>query len=128
MEKSQASARGNYLATALLRSLDRRCYSKLVLSLKNFYAKQQKNYPKTLIDMYGLMVVFEPTRPTAVYGGRNEGINFGNVTVEPETGGSGIMVAAAEQSERLSVGAVGGVPYEKGRSETCRGQIKQEKG
>ena len=78
--------------------------------------------------MYGLMVVFEPTRPTAVYGGRNEGINFGNVTVEPETGGSGIMVAAAEQSERLSVGSVGGVPYEKGRSETCRGQIKQEKG
>ena len=87
VEKSQASARGNYLATALLLSLDRRRYGKLVLSLKNDYAKQQKNYPKTLTDMYGLMVEFEPTRPTAVSGWRNEGMNFDNVAVDPGTGG-----------------------------------------
>ena len=33
--------------------------------------------------MYGLMVAFEPTRPTPVSGGRNKGTNFGNVAVEP---------------------------------------------
>ena len=39
--------------------------------------------------MYGLMVEFDPTRPTPVSGGRNEGMNFGNVTVESGTGGDG---------------------------------------
>ena len=29
--------------------------------------------------MYGLMATFEPTRATPVAGGRNEGLNFGNV-------------------------------------------------
>ena len=49
--------------------------------------KQQKNQPKTLTDMYGLMVAFDPTRATAVSGGRNEGINFGNVAAKPGTKG-----------------------------------------
>ena len=39
--------------------------------------------------MYGLMVAFEPTRPIAVSGGRNEGMNFGNMAVELGTGGDG---------------------------------------
>ena len=37
--------------------------------------------------MYRLMVAFEPTRDTAVSGGRNEGMNFGNVAAKPRTGG-----------------------------------------
>ena len=85
IEKAHASARGKYLATAFLLSLYRRRYGELILSLKNDYAKQQKNYPKTLTDMYGLMVAFDPTRATAVSGGRNEGIHFGNVAAEPGT-------------------------------------------
>ena len=89
VKKAQASARGKYLATAFLLSSDRRRYSELILSLKNDYAKQQKNYPKTLTDMYGLMVAFDPTRATAVSGGRNDGMNFGNVTDEPGTEGEG---------------------------------------
>ena len=71
VEKAQASARGKYLATVFLLTSDRCRYGELILRLKNDYAKQQKNYPKTLTDMYGLMVAFEPTRPTAVSGGRN---------------------------------------------------------
>ena len=35
------------------------------------------------------MVAFDPTRPTPVSGGRNEGMNFGNVAVEPGTRGDG---------------------------------------
>ena len=89
VEKAQTSARGEYLATAFLLSLDRRRYGKLILLLKNDYAKQHKNYPKTLTDMYRLMVAFEPTRATAVSGGRNKGTNFGNVEAEPGTGGDG---------------------------------------
>ena len=38
--------------------------------------------------MYGLIVAFEPTRATPVVGGRNEGLNFENVTVESETTGN----------------------------------------
>ena len=85
VEKEQVSAMGKYLATAFLLSLDRRRYGDLILSLKNDYAKQQKNYPKTLTGMHGLMVVFDPTRATPVSGGRNEGLNFGNVAVESKT-------------------------------------------
>ena len=59
-----------------------RQYGKLILSLKNEYVKQHKNYPKTLTDMYRLMVAFEPTRPTAVSWGQNKGMNFENVAVE----------------------------------------------
>ena len=39
MEKSQILARGEYLATAFLLSLDRRRYGEMILSLKNYYAK-----------------------------------------------------------------------------------------
>ena len=39
--------------------------------------------------MYGLMVEFEPTRATPVSGGRNEGMNFGNVAVESGTARDG---------------------------------------
>ena len=75
------------MATALLLSLDRPRYGKLIISLKNDYAKKQKNYPKTFTDMYGLMATFDPTRATSVSGGWSEGVNFGNVAAEPITGG-----------------------------------------
>ena len=39
--------------------------------------------------MYGLMVSFDPTRATPVSGGRNEGLNFGNVVTKYETTGGG---------------------------------------
>ena len=89
VEKVQAFARGKYPASAFLLSSDRRHYGELILLLKNDYAKQQNNYLKTLTDMYGLMVAFNPTRAAAVSGGRNEGMNFGNVAAEPGTGGDG---------------------------------------
>ena len=85
------------MATAFLLSLGRRRYGELILSLNNDYAKQQQNHPKTLTDMYGPMVAFEPARPTAVSGGPNEGMNFGNVATEPGKGGTGIMAVAVEQ-------------------------------
>ena len=87
VEKAQALAREKYLVTAFLLSLYRCRYGELILSLKNDYAKQQKNYLITLTDMYRLMVAFEPTRATAVSGGRNEGMNFGNVAAKPGTKG-----------------------------------------
>ena len=34
--------------------------------------------------MYGLMVEFDPTIATPVTGGRNEGLNFGNVVADSE--------------------------------------------
>ena len=77
------------MATAFLLSWDRHRYVELILSLNNDYAKQQKNYPKNLTYIYGLMVEFNPTMPTAVSEGRNKGINFGNVAVKPGTGGDG---------------------------------------
>ena len=77
------------MVTAFLLSSDRRRYSDLIISLKKDNAKQQKNYPKTLTDMYGLMVAFEPTMATLVFGGRNEGMNFRNVAAKPGTGGDG---------------------------------------
>ena len=69
MEKAQISARGEYLATVFLLSFDRCRYWEIILSLKNDYAKQQRIYPKTLTYMYGVMVVFDPTRATPVSGG-----------------------------------------------------------
>ena len=49
---------------------------------------QKKIYPKTFTDVYGLMVAFDPKRATPVSGGgRNDGLNFGNVAVESETAG-----------------------------------------
>ena len=67
------------MATAFLLSLDRRRCGELIISLKNDYAKQQRNYPKTLTEMYGLMVAFEPTMAALLSGGRNEGLNFRRV-------------------------------------------------
>ena len=89
MEKAHISARGKKLATAFLLSSVRRRYGELILSLKNDYAKQQRNYPRTLTNMYGLMVAFEPTRATPVAGGCNEGPNFRNVVADSETTGDG---------------------------------------
>ena len=89
LEKAQISARGKYLATAFLISSDRRRYGELIMYLKNDYAKQQRNHPKTLTDMYGLMVVFEPMRATPVSGGCNEGLTFRNLVAEYETEGDG---------------------------------------
>ena len=43
VEKLQMLVRGKYLATAFLLSSDRCCYGELILSLKNDYAKQQRN-------------------------------------------------------------------------------------
>ena len=77
--KNVSVGNGKYLATTFLLSSYRRRYGELILSLQNDYAKQQKNYPKTRTDMYGLMVAFEPTRAPAVSGGQNKGINFGNI-------------------------------------------------
>ena len=57
VEKVQVLERGKYLATAFLLSSDRRRYGELILSLKNDYAKQQKN-PKSLTEIYGMMVAF----------------------------------------------------------------------
>ena len=108
VEKAQGSARGEYLATAFPLSSDRHRYGELVLSLKNDYAKQQKNYSKTLTDMYGLMVAFEPTRATAVSGGNNEGIHFRNVAAEPGTEGDGEHGGFSATSRKLSVGTVEG--------------------
>ena len=75
---------GKYLATAFLFCLDRRRYRELIFLLKNDYAKQQRNYPKMLTDMYELMVGFEPTRATPVARGINEGLNFRNVVADSE--------------------------------------------
>ena len=57
------------MATAFLLRLDRHRYRELIMFLKNDYAK--KNYPKILIDMYMLMLAFDPMRVTLVSGGRN---------------------------------------------------------
>ena len=90
MEKARTLSRGNNLATVFLFSLDRRWYSKLVLSLKNDYMKQQQKTLKSLTDMCRLMVDFDPTRATVVSWGRNEGMNVGNMVAEPGTeGGQG---------------------------------------
>ena len=76
VEKAQVLARGKYLVTAFMLSSDRRRYGELILSLKNDYEKQQKNYPKNLTEMYRLMVVFDPTRPTPVSGGAERRCEF----------------------------------------------------
>ena len=75
------------MATASLLSSDRCRYGEIILSLKNDYTKQKKNYPKTFTDMYVLRVAFNTTRATLVSGGSNKGLNLGNVAVESETTG-----------------------------------------
>ena len=57
--------------------------------LKNDYQKQQRNYLKTLTNMYGLIVAFEPTRVTLVARGRNKGLSFVNVVANYEGTGVG---------------------------------------
>ena len=89
-------------------SLDRRRYGKLILLLKNDYAKQQNNYPKNLTDMYGLILVFNPTRPTPVYRGRNEVMNFGNVVVEPRTGAGGYYCGVGGTVRKIECWRCGG--------------------
>ena len=108
MKKSHVLARGKYLATAFLLSLDRRRYGELILLLKNDYAEQQKNYPKTLTDTYGLMVAFEPTRPTPVSGGQNKGMNFGSVAVETGTGGDGYHGGGGGMGRMIECWSCGG--------------------
>ena len=88
-KKAQITARGKYLATVFLLSSDRRRYEELILWFKNDYAKQQRNYQRTLTDMHRLMVAFDPTRETPVDRGRNEGLNFGNVVADSERSGDG---------------------------------------
>ena len=51
MEKVQILVRRTYPATAFLLSLERRQCGELIFLLKNNYAKQQRNYPRTLLDM-----------------------------------------------------------------------------
>ena len=67
-----------------LLSLDRHRYGELIISLKNDYARKQSNCPRTLTNMYGLMLVFNPTRKTPVSRGRNEDPYFGNLVADYE--------------------------------------------
>ena len=60
VDKAQIFERRKYLSTMFLLSSDRRLYGELILSLKNYYYKQQRNYLRTLTDMYGLMVRLIP--------------------------------------------------------------------
>ena len=108
VEKLQMLVRGKYLATAFLLSSDRCCYGELILSLKNDYAKQQRNYPKTLSDMYRWMVAFEPTRATPVARGRNEGLNFGNVVADSEGTGNGDTSGGIGTGRKLECWHFGG--------------------
>ena len=82
VEKAQTLARGKYLA--------------------------QKKSPKTLTDVYGLMVAFEPMRATAVSVGRNEGMNFGNVAVELGTRGDGDHGRGSATSRKIKCWRCGG--------------------
>ena len=89
VEKAQTSARGKYLATVFLLSLDMRRYGELIMALKNNYVKQQGTYPKTLSDMYGMMVTFGPTSSAVVTRGHNERLIFRNVATNSKAAGTG---------------------------------------
>ena len=75
-KKAQTLEKGKCLATAFLLFPDRRQNGELILTLKNDYTKQQRNYSKTLTYIYGLMVNFYPTSVAVVTGVNNEGLNF----------------------------------------------------
>ena len=94
-------ARGKYLAILFLLSSDRYRCGELILSIKNDYAKQQRNCPKTLTDMYGEIVVFNHTRAKPVSGGRNKGLNFGNVAIESKTAGDSNHVSGGGIGRKL---------------------------
>ena len=108
MEKAQTSVRGKYLATAFLLSSDSRWYRELILSLKNDYVRQQRNYPKTLTDMYRLMVAFETTRVTPVDSERNKGLNFGNVVADSKDIGIGYTGGGGGAGRKLECWNCGG--------------------
>ena len=58
--------------------------------------------------MYGLMVAFGPTRATAVSGGRNEGMHFGNVEAKPGTGGDGDHGGGSATARKIECWRCGG--------------------
>ena len=76
--------------------------------MKNDYTKQQRNYPRKLTDMYELMVTFDPTRATAVTGGRNEGLNFGNVVANSKVTGDGYHDGGSGMGKKLKLWHCGG--------------------
>ena len=47
-------------------------------------AKKQMNYPRTLTNMYGLMLVFERMGATQVARGHNGGLDFRNMVANSE--------------------------------------------
>ena len=89
VKTARSLERSKYLTVALLLRLDQCRCGNLILDLKNNYAKQQKNNPKMLTDMYGLMVVFDSARVAPVTVGHNEGLNFSNVATDNEDKGGG---------------------------------------
>ena len=69
--------------------------------MKNYYAKQQRNYQRTITDMYRLMVVFYPMRATPVARGRNEGLNFWNVVSDSKGTGNGDPGGGSNAGKKL---------------------------
>ena len=58
--------------------------------------------------MYGLIVAFDPTKATAVSGGRNEGINIRNVAAKPGTGGDGDHSSGGNIARKIECWRCGG--------------------
>ena len=83
-------------------------YGELILSLKNDYMKQHRNYPRTLIGMYRLMVVFELTGATPVAGGRNKCLNFGNVVANSKVAGNRDPISGGSARRKLECWKCGG--------------------
>ena len=75
--------------------------------------------------MYGLIVALGPTRATVVSGGRNEGMDFGNVADEPGTGRDRDHGGGSITARKIECWRCGGGTYEKGLPETRRGKIEQ---
>ena len=70
--------------------------------------KQQYSYPKTLTEMFELMVAFDPTRPTPVSGGPNKGMNFENVAVKLGTVGGGDHGGGSGTGRKIGCRSCGG--------------------
>ena len=75
IKKRRASAQGKQLAVAFLISLYWRRYRELIIARQNDHTTK-KNYPKTMTEIYALMVALKPTRVAPVARGFNDGINF----------------------------------------------------
>ena len=120
-------ARGKYLAAAFLLISDRRRYRELILSLKNYYTKQQRNYLRTITDMYGIIVEFEPTRATAVAGGRKKGLNFGNMFANSEGTGDGDHVGGGVIGIKLECWKCGGEHLKKNSPKHAKEKEKSKK-